>query len=222
LWPARTAAPQTVKVKAINVGLPLTDGAVTINLPEKFELQIVKASWPWASGELAVVDGAFVPGQSVQHVAMTANGIDLAAVTKLLAIDGLSATGVVDGRLPIEINKGTASFVAGSLKARSGGVIKYTGSAGSAASAQGGEGANLLFTALKNFNYESLEIGVDGPLLGDVTISLKLRGSNPEVYNGRSFEINIKINSQLANLIIQTTQGLRIGSQLQEDLSRNQ
>ncbi|HXZ67826.1 MAG TPA: YdbH domain-containing protein [Alphaproteobacteria bacterium] len=222
LWPARTPAPQTLKIKNAEVGLPLKDGTITINLPEKFALEIVKAAWPWAKGELAIVDGAFVPGQSVQHVAMTASGIDLDALTKILAIDGLSATGVVDGRLPIVIDKGDASIVAGALKARSGGVIKYTGSAGDAASAQGGEGANLLFTALKNFNYQKLDIGVDGPLTGNVTITLKLLGFNPEVYDGHSFEINIKVDSQLANLIIQTTRGLRVGTQIQEGLSRGQ
>ncbi|MFZ1991004.1 MAG: YdbH domain-containing protein [Alphaproteobacteria bacterium] len=222
LWPARTPAPQSLKIKNAEVGLPLKDGTITINLPEKFALEIVKAAWPWANGELAIVDGAFVPGQSVQHVAMTANGIDLDALSKILAIDGLSATGVVDGRLPIVIDKGNASIVAGALKARSGGVIKYTGSAGSAASAQGGEGANLLFTALKNFNYQKLDIGVDGPLTGNVTITLKLLGFNPEVYDGHSFEINIKVDSQLANLIIETTKGLRIGTELQKGLSRGQ
>src|SRR5262249_39366836 len=88
LWPARTVSPQTLKIKDADVGLPLKDGTITVNLPEKFALEIVKAAWPWANGELAIVDGAFVPGQSVQHVAMTANGIDLDALTKLLAIDG--------------------------------------------------------------------------------------------------------------------------------------
>lgn len=222
LWPARTAAPQTLKVKSVDVGLPLTDGSLTVNLPEKFALQIVKAAWPWANGELAVVDGSFVPGETVQHVAMTASGIDLDAVTKLLKIDGLSATGIVDGRLPITIDKGNASIVAGTLKARSGGIIKYTGSAGSAASAQGGSGADLLFKALQNFHYDTLDIGIDGPLIGNVTIALKLRGSNPDVYDGHSFEINVKVDSQLANLVLQTTQGLRIGTQLQQGLSGGQ
>ncbi len=222
LWPARTARPQTLKIKSINVGFPLADGSATINLPEKFELDIVKAAWPWGNGELAIVDGSFVPGQQVQHVAMTASGIDLETATKLLKVDGLSATGIVDGRLPIEIDKGNASIVAGALKARSGGIIKYTGSAGAAASAQGGAGADLLFKALKNFHYDTLEIGVEGPLTGNVTIALKLRGSNPDVYDGHSFEINIKVDSQIANLILQTTEGLRIGTQIQKGLSGGQ
>jgi hypothetical protein len=218
LFPLTTATPQSFKIGLARVGLPLQDGVVQINLPGDGSLEIPSAVWPWANGTLAIVDAAFVPAAPVQHLAMSARGIDLTQVFRLVSIDGLSGTGIVDGRLPIEIRDGQGTIVAGIFKARGPGVLSYKGKAATAAATA--KGADLVFAALEDFHYESLEASVVGPLTGEITLGLKLKGYNPKLYDSHPFVLNIQIKSALANLLLETTKGLRIPSEIEGAVSQ--
>jgi hypothetical protein len=218
LFPLTTATPQSFKIGFARVGLPLQDGIVQFRLPGDGSLEIPSAVWPWASGTLAIVDAAFVPGAPVQHLAMSARGIDLTQVFRLVSIDGLSGSGIVDGRLPIDIRDGQGTIIAGTFKARASGILSYKGKAATAAATA--KGADLVFAALEDFHYDSLGVTVDGPLTGEITLALKLTGYNPKVYDGHPFVLNVQIKSALANLLLETTKGLRIPGEIEGAVSQ--
>lgn len=215
LMPPKTTAAQQFRITKMNVGLPLANGVLEINLPGDGSVQLPSAVWPWAGGELAIEGGAFIPGAAVQHLAMTVQTIDLTALFKLVQVDGLAGSGVVDGRLPIEVRGKDAFLVGGNVKARGPGVLSYTGKD---LPSSNDKGASLLFTALQDFHYQTLEATIDGPISGEITIGLHLKGSNPKLYDGYPFALNISLKSALANLLLDTTKGLRIPQEINGQL----
>jgi hypothetical protein len=63
----------------------------------------------------------------------------------------------------------------------------------------------MLFDALKDFRYKVLKVGLDGDIAGDITLSLNLLGNNPNVLEGKMFELNISVQSPLMNLLNMTS-----------------
>ena len=78
--------------------------------------------------------------------------------------------------------------------------MKYTGEAVNQA-ASTDQTVSAAFTALRDFRFKVLELGIDGNLVGDIVVSLNLLGFNPEVLGGADFKFNIAIDSKLAQLI---------------------
>jgi hypothetical protein len=59
----------------------------------------------------------------------------------------------------------------------------------------------IALRALQNFEYETLEVRVDGDALGPVTVTAALRGSNPELEEGRPVEFNLSVEGELGDLV---------------------
>ena len=90
------------------------------------------------------------------HLQMTA--IDLAHVLALEG-DDVQGSGLLDGRLPIQMSGDVLSVVDGNLAARApGGTLVYKGAASSALAAQSGMG--FVFQALEDFRYDVLDAKV--------------------------------------------------------------
>ncbi len=55
--------------------------------------------------------------------------------------------------------------------------------------------------SLKNFHYEYFEIRIDGNLKGNVMMTLKASGYNPDFYNKDAVEISLQIETQISTLL---------------------
>lgn len=130
-----------------------------------------------------------------------AEAIDLAALGEALASEDLQIQGTVSGVFPLVLEAGSA-FVRNArfLADETGGVVRYTGAAGEQA---GGANENvaLAFDALKNFQYTVLELGADGDLNGEIILTVKMTGKNPEVLSGAPFAFNVSVDSRLGELL---------------------
>ena len=71
------------------------------------------------------------------------------------------------------------------------------------------EQTKLLTDALKNFHYTALSGGLSGSASGEVVLRLSLRGSNPDLYDGYPFAINVNVEGSLADLFRRGTVGFR-------------
>ena len=68
----------------------------------------------------------------------------------------------------------------------------------------------MVMDALKDFRFEVLKIGLDGNLAGSMVLSLDMLGRNPAVLNGKAFQMNISIDSELAKLVNSLGQGSNV------------
>jgi hypothetical protein len=186
----------------------------------------------FADGELAVRDVVVPPraaGAPPLDLALpvTVSGADLASLLGLVAVDGLSGTGRLDGTLPLRLSRRAdgASQIAldhGQLAARGPGLIRYVGDALPAPAGAGAEAVALLRDALKDFHYEGLTLELNRRPDGADDATLHLSGANPAVLNGRKFVLNIRLDADFDRLLAVFLAGLDAAGRLSRELAAPQ
>jgi hypothetical protein len=76
----------------------------------------------------------------------------------------------------------------------------------------------VLLTALEDFHYDRIELGLDGDLRGDMDVALHLRGSNPNLQGGRPVELNVNVDARLADLVSAGRASYRVPEIVEERL----
>ena len=205
LLPPRTRGPQTLKLRMLEAGLPLGNGVVTFDM-DRDGLRILDARWPFASGQVVLASrGADVLAPDARFD-LTVEHVDLEALLKIVEVPGLTATGRIGGTIPVVLRDGDPVLLDGALSAEDKGIIVYLGAGSDIAP---GEETKLLTDALRNFHYTELTGGLAGNANGDLVLRLGLRGSNPDLYEGYPFAINVKLEGSLADVIRRGTVGFR-------------
>ena len=70
--------------------------------------------------------------------------------------------------------------------------------------------SQMALESLRNLRYETLEVRMDGPLDGPMTVAMSFLGSNPDVLYGAQFKFNTVIEGELFNI----ARSLKPGSNL--------
>ena len=192
---------QRVDVGRIEPGLALEDGDIRFQLRGAGEARLEKATWPFAGGTLNVLPVTWtIAGQS-DTVIVEAIDIELEGLIETLQLPDLEAKGTVSGQLPIVFESGNVLIQDAQLVAdETGGFLRYTGQSVSALETQDMR-VDSAFQALRDFRFSVLELGIDGNLIGDLLLRLKLLGYNPDVLGGSEFSFNITIDSRFIDLV---------------------
>jgi dicarboxylate transporter DctA-like protein len=140
--------------------------------------------------------------------------VDLAEITKLLSIDGLTGTGQLDGAIPIVLDGGKVAISGGKLTARAPGVLGYKPSNLPPEIAGAGESVAMALQALSDFHYDRLTLDLDKSSSGNGTVLLKLEGRNPAFMSGQAFNFNIRVDSNFDQLAGYVLLGLRSAQDL--------
>jgi hypothetical protein len=145
------------------------------------------------------------------------DGLDLGEIIALQKQDNISASGTVDGLIPVGLTEAGVVVNAGTVKARPpGGRIAYEAGAGLRAAATGNQGLRLAVDVLRNFQYQLLEGKVDYRASGDLEIALRLEGQNQEWSGGRPVHFNLTVSENLPVLL----KSLRIADEAGEAIRR--
>lgn len=205
LVPPSTSGVQTLAIRELDAGFPLERGTVSFEM-DRAGLRLVDASWPFAGGKVALAsrDTSVLADNAAFLLAV--EDVDLGVLLEIADIPGLRATGNISGAIPVVIRNGDLVLVDGALAAQERGVIVYQSEAGDAVQT---EQTKLLTDALKNFHYTALSGGLSGNANGEVVLRLSLRGSNPDLYDGYPFAINVNVEGSLADLFRRGTVGFR-------------
>lgn len=144
------------------------------------------------------IDALHYAPEAAVRVPLILEDLDLAALLKLIAQEGLSGEGRISGTLPVLWEAGKLSLDAGArLNAGDAGVLRYrpppTGDAK-------GE-ANIALQALSDFRYKRLNADLSYSPNGDYGMKLELEGSNPALYNGYPIAFNLKLEGHLPDLM---------------------
>jgi hypothetical protein len=215
-----TNGPQEVRVAGFNPGVPINDGIVRFELRGDAAFHLLAAEWPFAGGTLSLrpTDIAYTGGE--QRFTLDAREIDLDELMKLTELPNFVVRGTASGELPVIVRDGVAEIVGGRLRVNEGGgLIRYTGPDVTPPPPpprnwwerqqrrwQGEptpQGAGLAIAALRNFEYNVLELSVDGRVTGDLEIGIVLEGHNKELIGGAPFRFNIRARGPVARLLNQ-------------------
>ncbi|GEO80149.1 intermembrane phospholipid transport protein YdbH family protein [Pararhodospirillum oryzae] len=210
-------------------GLPIQDLSARLGADRPanargLALRVQAARFTLADGTIETEGPVPVPltGAPVR-VPLAVRGVDLAALSAFLDLEEVSAAGRLDGRLPLVFADGPARVENGHLQASGPGHLRYRigpapSSADPAPPPSGNPGGvALLRRALENFQYKTLSLTLNGPLLGDLAVGVGIAGANPDVYDGYPIELSVTISGALADLILANLRTTSLPQRLQEN-----
>lgn len=185
------------KVGSLDVGFPVTEiEAAFSGSPESLLVKGLQARL--LGGRAVAAPFIYQVESATADIDLTLTDLDLAAV---LALEGedVSGGGRLDGHLPVRIREGEVGVTGGQIAARApGGTIHL---APSLANAIAQPGLDLALRALQDFRFTTLSAGVDYAGSGDLNLSLRLEGHNPDVEKGRPIHYNLNISENIPTLL---------------------
>lgn len=224
VFPLKTQGLQKLYVESFNPGVALNEGVIEYELESK-GLRIHSARWPLAGGALSLDPTLWEYAAAENRVVVRIDGISVGAFLEGKGGGNLTATGDVVGTIPVIVEGVNVSVDKGELNIENGGIIQYRSRQLKSAvdlipneyvtyqdvkqiqdvrkKKDLGEnvGKDLAFTALRNFEYQSLSAKFDGPLDGEVEVNLKFEGRNPDILAGTRFAFDINVVGELVNLV---------------------
>ncbi len=128
--------------------------------------------------------------------------LDLARVVALEQQQGIEASGLLDGHLPVTFTPRGLIITDGRLQAQApGGVIRYQGTDRVREMAATNPNLKLVLNALGNYHYDKLDVGVDYAEGGELVLRLGLTGRNPDWNAGQPIHLNVSINENIPILL---------------------
>ena len=208
LLPPGTPPGQLVSLAGIDLGLPLTQGLVSMRLDRKGLPLIENSRWQWAGGNVGASfsRGVGPEDEDEERLVLEIDGVELDNLLELTPQGtNIEATGTLYGRIPVVFRGGEFVIVGGWLESSfEGGYIRYGAGELAPGLMAGGEGVNLLLEALDDFRYSRLRLELNGLDGGDTEMSFRIRGANPELYGGAEIELNMSIVGRLEQIMRQS------------------
>ena len=119
-------------------------------------------------------------------------------------VGDLTATGTLNGQIPVAFEDGRVFLRNGVLEsAPGGGTIQYRPEAVGPALSDANEGTALFLDIVRDFQYDSVRVTIDEQESGDIPFNFKIKGKNPTVYKGIPVELNLSMSGPLRAILQQ-------------------
>lgn len=220
LLPPATQGQQRVTVGEILLGLPLKNGRMAFTLKPDGTVIFAPSTWEWAGGTLQTEGASLnLHKPRLPDITLSAQGLALEQLMAGLLKKGISATGKLDGRIPVSFTaKGDAMITKGILSTEGGGVVRYQPDGQSPLQMGQSMQTDLLLSAMKNFHYDELSMTINSKDADELNVLLHVKGRNPELYDGQTIELNINLNGNLLDIVQSGMNIYTLPERLQEQL----
>ncbi len=218
--PLRTPKGQLVSIARVDAGLTLANGLTDFQILPGGAVEIASTTWNFVGGELRAANLRLDAAAERTPATLEARGLNLAELLALAPLEGLEGTGVIDGELPLVRDGDALRVTGGSLRARpEGGVLRYRASESVLALARSRPNdLGIAVAAFANFRYDALDAKIEGDLRGALQIALHVRGSSPDFQGGQPIELNLNLESRLADLVREGIAVYRVPEVVEERL----
>ena len=224
IFPLVSSGVQRMTLDSFNPGVDLVDGVIEYELVEG-GVNFLSAKWPLANGFISVDPAVWKFDAPENRVVLRIEDVSVGAFLGDAGGGALTVTGDMVGEIPVVVAGVDVRIDEGQLGVENGGVIQYRAQELTSVvdlipekyvtmqdfqqfqefreNEDLGEnvGKDLAFTALRNFEYKSLSVKLDGPLDGEIEVNSRFIGSNPKILAGTEFDFNVNIIGELVNLI---------------------
>ncbi len=213
----------TLSVEHIDIAVPVTGASARIRFsPSSIgDLPVLEID----RLNLALLDGTIFTNifevdlnTDRQSLLLNVEGLDLAQIVAMQQLEGLAATGLLDGTVPVTVSPRGIRITDGKINARKpGGQIQYIPSSETAQTGNSVPGSELVLNILENLYYDSLLVDVDYEEDGQLTMELAIQGISPQVDANRPIHFNLTLEQNLLTLL----KGLRYAQGISDDIDHN-
>lgn len=202
LSPPTTFPRQLVTLGELNVGLPLTDGVIRLELHPDLHFTGFIDQLQLFGGSIRTEPFKFDPDAAETEVRLQVEGVDLAQFLAFTEFGEVEATGTLRGTIPIVFSKGEISVRRAMLEtAEEGGILRYRPSGVTEALEVANEATETLMRAVQNFEYSKVRAFIDESSAEEMTLRLELEGRSPDVYEGFPLQLNVNVSGPLRDVL---------------------
>lgn len=195
-----------LSVRGIDIGLPVTGFSAMLGLAES-----TTGSLPIINIEdlgLSVLQGRISADPMLmdmnfddQNLMLNIEGLNLQQIIAMQQLEGLTASGLLDGYMPVTLSADGVNVIDGRINARApGGRIQYTPQDATDISSAA-PGTELLMKILQDLNYHSMDVVVDYADDGEMDMQLSIKGLSPQVDTDRPVHFNLSLQQNLLTLL---------------------
>lgn len=164
-------------------------------------LDIQQATAGFLGGRLRVAPGAIDLSRKPWQLPIDVYEVSLARLLQVYPTEGLEGSGVLSGRIPVQISGAGIEVAQGKLAAIApGGLLKLPANR-LRAMLGGSQAMSLVVEALQNFHYSVLESTIDYDEKGKLILEVRLEGEHPEVRGGQPVVLNISLEEDIPALL---------------------
>ncbi|MEL7231802.1 MAG: YdbH domain-containing protein, partial [Pseudomonadota bacterium] len=193
-------------------GIPLRDGRFLYALVEN-GVQVIDAAWPLGEGQITIDPFTWAYSAAENQVILRVSGVEVGEFLKDFGEGRLSATGTLEGRIPVIVRGIEVLVQGGRLDVPGGGLIRYRGDDALIEKIPNQYAADAI-KALEDFKYDSLFAEIDGPLGGEIKVGLAFTGNNKDVLFGVPFAFDMSVEGELFNIARSFNTNATIKSQI--------
>lgn len=206
LFPPTTPPKQEIIIGALDIGIPLLNGRAEFELNADGLILASLRELDFFGGRIETETFAIPPSFDDFSVPLLVTGAELEDLLELIQPKDITATGTLNGRIPVVVANGDIAVRNGVLEsAEGGGSIRYRPEAEVRESLAGAnEGMSLLLKVVDDFKYDSARVTLDEDAFGDVAFRFQIKGRNPELYKGIPVHLNVAMDGPLRKILSQS------------------
>ena len=194
-----TTRTATISLDSLDIGVPVEAIQASFRVDaaeQQLTLERVEAHLfggrVWTQNSIYRVENAHNP------VDIGVDGIQVDQLLALAGYDAVRGSGSISGLLPLDVSSVGVTMERGMLAAKApGGVFRY-----STEIAAGTNPAMVqVMEALSNYHYTIFQVEADYLPSGDLELEMVLRGSNPDLQQGRPIHLNLNVTDNIPTLL---------------------
>jgi hypothetical protein len=208
-----------VSALSINPGINVANllARSTTTLPSDFSKALIvieEVHTDVLGGRINIPLIRFDSSQEVNAFGIEIEGLKIAHIAALEAGSGVTATGELDGILPIILLPEGPQIPAGSLYARApGGIVQFRGTTADNLK-KSDPSVGLAMQVLDDFRYNKLQTNITYQPNGALDLGLQFQGHNPTFFDGQATHFNLNLDYNLLDLL----ESLRISNDIVQKL----
>ena len=206
-------APLTIV--SLDPGVPLQhlQASIAIDTGARV-LSIAELSLEAFGGRVTSEGGEFSFDGPAGMLELQLQRIDVERILALGAYEGVLASGLLSGQLPVRLDANGITVSAGTLHAESpGGSIRYASAADS-----GNAAVDFVNTTLSNYRYDVLDASVDYHTDGELALAVQMQGVNPDHNPQQRINLNLNISDNIPSLLRSLQAGRSITDAIEANL----
>ncbi len=185
------SSPLTLERVNLAAGLSLANISTQVNLLNDGAIRFGEFSADLFSGQLHTQKIQIINSNQVISM-LSFSQLDLQQLMEFADFDGLTGTGELNIKLPINSDAVGLVIEDGTFASNGPGHLSY--------SQAGVPSSNIGLQALENFHYQKLSGNIEYKSDGSYKMAIKLEGSNPDLYDGYPIVFTLNLNGVLPEL----------------------